>query len=461
MSVFSPSIRVVLCLHCPGMVQAPYEGGVARCDRCGNPVTLGARDARPLGADRALPEHERLSRLRAQDGRPRQLPPSVQALAPFGEIEAWKIREAFEVWAATRQEVLRTGGFEAAERLVLLTMLLCNHLGDQAAEMVRRRALFESALDVVTLPRHRQMLRGQLCRGAVRVGDLDGAEHWLRPCDPRSEDLETDTAYRLSRACIDSARHRYAEVLEVLGRDPAEVPIQDAADAVCAVLRANAWERLGYAPRAVELLQRAMRELGPQGRRAMSMSIAANQHLGLCPASFALAERQHAVHASGAAVGMAGGGIGKVLGSAGVGVIATGVLSALGFGAFGFAGGIEGLVSAAIGVVVCLATCVPTGLWIIRWGRSMDQEATRAGRLQAQGVPARARVLSVTPTGTQVNDTPQMNLDLEVHLAGKSPYQARARSFVPLTALPMLVPGAHVAVRVDPQDPTAVAREAA
>ena len=167
------------------------------------------------------------------------------------------------------------------------------------------------------------------------------------------------------------------------------------------------------------------------------------------------------MHASGSAVDMAGGGIGKLLGSTGVGVIATGVLGALGFGAFAFVGGIEGLVSAAIGVVGCLATCVPTGLWLIRWGRSMDQEATRAGRLQAHGVPARARVLSVTPTGTRVNETPQMNLDLEVHLAGKSPYQARARSFVPLTALPMLVPGVHVAVRVDPQDPTAVALEAA
>ena len=94
-------------------------------------------------------------------------------------------------------------------------------------------------------------------------------------------------------------------------------------------------------------------------------------------------------------------------------------------------------------------------------GHRRCREGARAGRLQAHGVPARARVLSVTPTGTQVNDTPQMNLDLEVHLAGKSPYQARARSFVPITSLPMLVPGAHVAVRVDPQDPTAVALEAA
>ena len=43
-------------------------------------------------------------------------------------------------------------------------------------------------------------------------------------CDPNSDDLQTDSAYRISRAYLDTARGDFQRVLQILGGNEQEVP---------------------------------------------------------------------------------------------------------------------------------------------------------------------------------------------------------------------------------------------
>jgi hypothetical protein len=157
---FSHQRRVLLCEHCGAPFEALPAGGSVQCRYCNTYSAVTQRDERPifaaLPAHAALPEPERLARLRAQDGRPMLPPPSLQPLMPNGHLEAWKVGEAVSVWQSTRRELRTSTDFEAAERLLFLTIVLSQYFFEQG-DRERQRALFESALEAFSLPRHRQV----------------------------------------------------------------------------------------------------------------------------------------------------------------------------------------------------------------------------------------------------------------------------------------------------------------
>ncbi|MEJ7732997.1 MAG: hypothetical protein WKG00_27845 [Polyangiaceae bacterium] len=140
----------------------------------------------------------------------------------------------------------------------------------------------ESALDALTLPRHRQVMRGMLSRAACDEGDLEAADAWLAPCDSWSDDLETDTAYRISRAYLDTALARFQDVKKRLSSRP---PIMDAHEALAVLLLANAWERSGDRSGAMELLREA-RQSDARMARDLARAHAASK---LCPQGYLLA----------------------------------------------------------------------------------------------------------------------------------------------------------------------------
>ncbi len=77
-------------------------------------------------------------------------------------------------------------------------------------------------------------------------------------------------------------------------------------------------------------------------------------------------------------------------------------------------------------------------------------------RVGATGIPGSARLLAIADTGGSLNDHPICELQLEVTVPGRAPYPATVRQPVPRMQAPMLQPGATLAVKVDPEDPTAV-----
>jgi len=423
------------------------------CRYCGAQNQLVARNDQPILAHQPQPlsEAERLIRLRQQDGRPLLAPPSLQSLVPDGQLAAWKVNEAIQVWNSTRSEVQRTANYEASERLVFLTMVLANHFSDNN-DLMRQRAMFESALDVCTLPRHKQIMRGYLSRCAARQGDLAAAEQWLAPCDRQSDDLETDSAYRFSRAFIDTARQNYNGVLHVLGAGSKDVPLMDAVDAVCTVLRANAWERVGQVQSAVGLLTEQM-QAGAQDRLAIGKVVEKYRDWALCQQSYPIANSQHTTQAASQAAMRAGGGIHYVFIPLGllfllIGVaclamlVASPVAAMLGYEELGMMGA---------GTSISLAvTFVPMGLIFAGIGFVMKKSAARAQRLRLHGLRGTGTVMNASPTGLAINNVPQFAITMMIQLEGRAPYQATSK--ILMSSPTGVMPGARVPVRVDPQN---------
>jgi hypothetical protein len=75
------------------------------------------------------------------------------------------------------------------------------------------------------------------------------------------------------------------------------------------------------------------------------------------------------------------------------------------------------------------------------------------------GVSAPAVILAVADTGVTLNYSPQVRLTLQVTPAGRPPFQAVATTFVGRVQIGMIVPGASVTVRYDPNDISKVAIE--
>jgi hypothetical protein len=354
-----------------------------------------------------MDDHTRFAQLRAQDGRPKTRPPGLESvLGPTGAIEPWRLGEVRQLWSATRRHLLTApADVAAAERFLFLTNALSNQLA-AAGDDAGRRALFEGALEALSLPRHRQEMRGHLARLAVRENDAAGAQAWLTGCDPASADLEMDTAYRISLAMLSTAQNDAARVLHVLGGDETLVPIADQYDPLATVLRANAWERTGNVEAARNVLARFMTGQGGVSAAIESIVKAMPAHWNVCAQSLAVARVDHRQHVA----SRAGGGewIGWL-------IVVVGCLPAL------------------ITIPVLLASDAPAfaGLFTLifplafaPWGISMIRRARRQRVVARTGLQARGRVVGVSPTGTRVNNVPMMRIDVQVQAPGHAPVTA-------------------------------------
>ena len=465
-TTFSYEARVLACSGCGAPLQASVQGGTFGCEYCGATNQITARViANAIAVDPIRPadEAERLERLKAQDGKPLLPPQSIRGLVgPDGRVLDWKLEEAVAVWQQARQEVAATSSFEAAERLLFLTMILSNHFAERD-DLLRQRAMFESALEVFTLPRHRQMMLGYLARCAARAGDLDAAERWLAHCDPASDDLESDSAYRFSRSFIDTARGDHRAVLQQLGDGLDDVPLMDAFDAVGALFRANAWERMDQLERAVALLKEFMGRAGAGSRRALTRMMEHYADWNLCERSYPRAEAEYREVASVAAGTRATGGVGVVLLTVGSGLVIGAVLAICGSGVTGalwlFAGADLGELT--FGLAVTGVSLLLPGAIVAALAIKLRRSARKAQRLRMRGLRAYGEVRAVAPTGTKINGVPICEISLLVQMEGRAPVTASTQMMLGPDEQARLVKGSKVPVLVDPDDPTQVIIETA
>jgi hypothetical protein len=467
---YTADIRILLCDNCGAPLEAPLSGGAIPCGYCRVPNVVAVRDERPtLGMPAApapIDEQERLRRLRAQDGRPMIPPLSLLPLMSGGSLDPSRVQEAFMLYQATRKEVKATSSPDAAERLYFLTILLSNYLGQQGDE-ARRRALLETALDTLYLPRHKQVIRAQLAMAAAREGDFAAAERWLAPCDARSDDLDSDSAYRCARAYIDTARGDFRAVLAVLGNAEEQIPIADARDPMATVLRANALERLGHLDAAIAALRTRMRLEGATGRGAIESFVQLHPHLGLCPQSLPAARQAHAAHAAKVAAQGAGGGTGPLMTVIGAGLLVLGVGLALAplvseiRSAISTSGGLRfealgGAVGTGIGMAI--GPCIG-GTIMLLFGGALWRSAREAAYIRLRGIPARGVIRGMERTGTKINDVPVMRVLVTVTRDGQAPYDASLKQLMPAHLQAQLRPGTEVALRVHPNNPAKIILE--
>lgn len=106
---------------------------------------------------------------------------------------------------------------------------------------------------------------------------------------------------------------------------------------------------------------------------------------------------------------------------------------------------------APILTVVCAAT--GTAFIIV----PMLQHGRRDEALRASGARAVGRVEGVARTGLHVNKVPQLRMSLWILRDGLAPYRGHAVVMADSRLALALGPGASVDVRVDPEDPSAIA----
>ena len=72
----------------------------------------------------------------------------------------------------------------------------------------------------------------------------------------------------------------------------------------------------------------------------------------------------------------------------------------------------------------------------------------------SQTTPGSATVTAISDTGTRINESPVVELDLMVTVAGREPYPVKHRQLIAHSALANFQPGKTFSVRVDQNDPT-------
>ena len=174
MGAYSHQLRIVACPQCAAPIEG--SGGVA-CGYCNTVSQLAPRrdsaDRERAATASPISEAQRIDMLRAQDGQPVLPPPELQHLLsnPASAKPVW-----LEAIAARRDDA----------HLYSLTLLSA---GAAAGDDRAVRALIESALDVLSDARHRQVLHAMLARAAARDGELDAANSWLALVSPCSTDI--------------------------------------------------------------------------------------------------------------------------------------------------------------------------------------------------------------------------------------------------------------------------------
>lgn len=134
---------------------------------------------------------------------------------------------------------------------------------------------------------------------------------------------------------------------------------------------------------------------------------------------------------------------GKILFVIGVALFAVAVVPALGAETIEFLGWTK-LVYIAAGVVFVIQ-----GL-VFQWNptRFIRQQRVREG----QGRPGVARIVSANDTGASVNDAPQVKIEFELEVGGRT-YEVSDKIVMERAKLALLIPGSTVNVLVDRIDP--------
>jgi hypothetical protein len=403
---FSHEVRVLLCAACGAPLDASLEGGSTPCRYC-NAINLLERrneDGDIAEAEQAraaaLDESERIERLRQQDGQPMALPPGLQPFLCGRGLAPERAAAAVEDWSTTRKMLEQTQEFTASERLFHLTLLVAPTL-----EPNRRRAMIENAVELLPDRRHRQVLRAELCQLAVRSGDLEAAERWLRPCNSRSSDLRMDTAYRLAAGYLALGRGEFLQVLALLGRQANDLPIADGSDVDATALRATATEALsGASEQGVRQCREQLEAAMAADLRSLHDLDRAFERLDLAPRGWPLARAAVSADVERSLRSKK-----ETLAS----IIIPAVMAS-GFGFLSISAAVESAMAPAIAMSVpfLLFALITAAMWASRKQRA---------RLLRDGALGFAEVLSATRSEAKNRNVTTVSHVLEVVLAARAP----------------------------------------
>jgi hypothetical protein len=262
-NAFDHSLRMLECRKCGAPLAVPPHGGAVTCSYCGATMVLAGRVAETSSLASPLPEPQRLEQLRAQLGYAgpnrydvTRAPAELRALMAPGWAGA--IPGLRQSWMAAQARLYADASEDTQFGAYWIVLMLSQAYSD-TREDVRRRAVLESALEILPDAGHRHCIRCNLVRAAARAGDLRAAEGWLAQCEPRARVLELDSDYRIARATVEIHSNNPAGVLQLVGARPDDVPLSAQYRlGLAAQYRIDAAEKLGQDEMAYGLLLAAI-----------------------------------------------------------------------------------------------------------------------------------------------------------------------------------------------------------
>jgi len=171
--------------------------------------------------------------------------------------------------------------FPIRERYFHLSLLVAPFVDEQ-----RRRAMLETALELLSDEGHRHVLRSTLATEAARAGDLRAAEDWLQAVNPKSVDLVMHTSYCLAAATLARSRGDYNGVTAVLGTHEGDVPLGNRDEIACTLLRIDALDHLQCQDQAMAELKALIEKWGAE---RLKFSIDHHHPLPICERLFPIA----------------------------------------------------------------------------------------------------------------------------------------------------------------------------
>ena len=113
-------------------------------------------------------------------------------------------------------------------------------------------------------------------------------------------------------------------------------------------------------------------------------------------------------------------------------------------------GGGSILLTCVIGGLITVVTLVSMGAVMFFVFKAIRPDPT----IMKSGISAQATIQNVWQTGTYVNNSPQVGMQLEVRPPSGVPYVAQVNAIIPLINIPQFQPGAVVPVKIHPTDPS-------
>jgi hypothetical protein len=94
---------------------------------------------------------------------------------------------------------------------------------------------------------------------------------------------------------------------------------------------------------------------------------------------------------------------------------------------------------------------------MIRLGWGSDDRAKDEVDIREDGVPARATITAIEPTGTVRHKNPEMKMQLRLEIPGQPPYLVNKTDIVPAAQADQLIVGKAISVHSAKNDPLKIA----
>jgi len=251
-TAYTYQLRSVECEQCGGPVVTQQSATEAQCGFCNAVLRLVVRPKDAV--HEPIDESARMAGLAAQVGkqdangplaaRPPDGMHAFAAMLTDRSARPAAVAALRQEWGQARAEATAQPSRQSGTRAFRAALLLARFYAADDDDK-RARAVAETAINIVSEPGQRDILRLWLARAALDAGDSEAYDAWLADVNPQPVHLEVDSALRLTRARRALSDNLWDGVASLVGSYPREVPLAAESEKAARLVRAHAFAGRG------------------------------------------------------------------------------------------------------------------------------------------------------------------------------------------------------------------------